>query len=97
MKKTLNDIKLEYGEVVLNASIMNLIQKGIDSFTNITLRESLQSVNSFFEKSKNEKLTFPITEQFVKQILNCEYDLIELNPIDILTYFNTTKEAINGS
>lgn len=86
-KQTINDLKLEFGEVVLNTAIVNLVKQGTRRFDDIPFKESLQSFNKTYDEIENDKKIFPFTREFALQVLSCEYQLFAIDEMEILTYF----------
>lgn len=95
MKKTIEEIKQEYGKVVTNAATYNLLQIGLQRYEQTKFHEQIKLVHELFEKTTETEDLFPMTKDFVLQVLNCQHDLIDLKkPIELMTYFSkpTNKE-----
>lgn len=91
---SIEDIKNEYGEIILNTSILNLISYGLTSYDGIYLKDCVKTTFEVFENLHKENSKFPITKDFAIKVLNCQFALLELKPMEILTYFanNVKKE-----
>lgn len=94
MPKNLNDIKKEYGEIVTNTAIFNLLSFGIDSYENVTWSELLKSIDYVFDELEEKKRRLPVTKNFLKQVANCQMNLKDINRLELMTYFSkpTNKE-----
>lgn len=91
---SIEDIKNEYGEIILNASILNLVSYGLTSYDGVYLKDCIKTTSEVFENLQKENKKFPITKEFAISLINCQFALLELNPMEILTYFanNVKKE-----
>lgn len=89
-----NEAKKEYGEIVTNAAIFNLLNFGIDSYENITLSELIKSIDYVFDELEKQNRRLPVTRNFLKQIANCQMNLMSINSLELMTYFSkpTNKE-----
>lgn len=93
--KTISEIKEKYGEIILNASIVNILYYGINTFEQTTLREQITATNEHYDELEKAKKTSMITRAFALQMLNCQFELLELEPMDILTYFSKPTKSAN--
>ena len=89
---TLEDLKNDYGETVLNCALINIFQNGKKSLDKLTLREQLLNLNDTYDKQEKEGKIPIITREFASQVLNCEYKLIDFEDMELLTYFSKIKK-----
>lgn len=93
---SIEEIKKEYGIVVTNAAAYNLLQTGLQNFEKTYLSEQTRLINKMFrDLEENKEVPFPLTEEFVLRVLNCQHALLDLKkPMEIMTYFSkpTDKE-----
>lgn len=89
---TLDDLKNDYGEAVLNLSLRNLLQIGKKNFENTTLREEIQNLTSYYDNLEKQNKKCLITRELALQILNCEFKLCEFDDLELLTYFSNNKK-----
>lgn len=88
---TIEDIKNDYGEVVLNCALINLLQMGKKSIEQFTLREQIVNLNEMYDKLEKEGKVPVISRNFALQVLNCEYKLYDFDDMELLTYFSKNK------
>ncbi|MGN1207921.1 MAG: hypothetical protein ACI4TI_00430 [Christensenellales bacterium] len=92
MKETsIDDIKNDYGETVLNCALINLLQMGKKSIEQFTLREQLVNLNDMYDKLEKENKIPVVSRNFALQVLNCEYKLYDFDDMELLTYFSKNK------
>lgn len=92
----IQEIKKKFGEIVTNAAIYNLLTFGIETYKKTTFKEQLFSIEKIFGDLRKEDKAFPVCEEFIKQILSCQMELMELDRFELMTYFTkpTNKEEI---
>lgn len=93
----INEIKKEYGEIVTNTAIFNLLNFGINSYENVTLVELIKSIDSIYDELDKQNRKIPITKSFLKQVAGCQMNLMNLEPLALMTYFSKpTKKEDNS-
>lgn len=90
--EAIEDLKTEYGANTVNIAVISLLHKGKNAFNKTELRKPTETVNKIFDKLEETDELFPLTREFVLNVLSCEYYLTKFDDLEILTYF---KEISN--
>lgn len=91
-ERTIDDIKKDYSENILNCALINLLQIGKTNFDKSNLREQASCVNEVYDNLDLAGKRLPITREFALQVLDCEYKLFDFDDMELLTYFSKNKK-----
>lgn len=91
---SIEDIKQEYGSVVTNTAIYNILQIGMQNFKKSFLSDQTKLIDKIYgDLEQNKGVPFAFTKEFTIQVLSCQHALLELkDQMELMAYFSRNKK-----
>lgn len=89
---SIDDIKTEFGETVLNCALINLFTLGKKSFEKTNLQKQIVNLNQTYTNQDQQNTFLPISLDFALRVLNCEYKLCGFDEAELLTYYSRNSK-----
>lgn len=84
----IDELKKDYSENVVDTAVLNILSLGKENVEKQNMKDCIQTLSKVFETLETEKKFFPVTQDFLTKVLNCQFYLLNVDDVEILTYFS---------